>query len=254
MKRMSRAAGGPRATGRLVTCGAARALLGLIVAAAASLAIVGDASAAEGGALTFTPSGGRDDTPMYVVTSAPCPEPASNVVAVATGAGFPAAGQVVISNSTSGVSHRAPLVLPLQDTLHGFAAVNRTQLSGRYLVTLTCQNRLQTTAFATFTGAITFSSPQRFTAPGPSAAVRKAIAAASQPSSGSSPSDPAPSVPRPSPVSAAVSAPSTGSGGRIALTGVGAAVAAFGGLQIVRDRRRRPVPVSDKAPHQEEAQ
>ncbi len=237
MIRTSRAAGGPRATGLLVARGATRLACGLALGLTAVVALVGPAVADDAG-LSFAPGAGQDVTPMYVVTSGPCPEPATNVIATATGRGFGPQGQVVISNSTSGVSHTTAFVLPLQDTMHGFAALNRTTLSGPYVVTLRCVNRLQTQELARFSGTITFSSPTRFTAPEPSAAVQRSIegAAAARPAASSAATPSAAPIPTPSPRAVAPSdGPVTGS--RIVVVGGGIALVLLGALTILRDRR-----------------
>jgi hypothetical protein len=118
---------------------------------------------------------------MDLVVPQPCPSPATNVLAEAFGHGFPASGQPVINNSTSGVSHTAPFVLPLQDTFTGFAADNATSLSGPYRITLRCISRLRTKTFASFSATVTFSDPKHYTAPAPPASVIQAINASQNP-------------------------------------------------------------------------
>jgi hypothetical protein len=148
------------------------------VAAAVGLPFAAVPSAAAAEQVTFLPGTGLDVTPTYLVTPAPCPAAATNVVAVATGHGFPANGQVVVTNSMSPVSHDAPMVVHLQDTFNGFAAVNSTKLSGDYRVTVRCIDHLQQHTYATWSGTITFQDGRHFTAAEPTQATRDAVIAA----------------------------------------------------------------------------
>lgn len=152
------------------------AVAALAVCAALVVVTGGPALADSSGSLTFAPAKGFDSTPMYVLTSGPCDgAAATNVVAVARGKGFPAEGQVVVANSSAGVSHTGPFVLPLQDTMAAYAHQRNIVLSGPYAVTLTCENRLATQKFTTFSGTITFRTPTTYTAPAPSAQLVQAV-------------------------------------------------------------------------------
>ena len=134
-------------------------------------------------ALSFTPAMGQDTTPMYVIVPKPCPTQATNVLAKAVGHGFPDGGQTVISNSTSGISHTGPFILPLQDSFTGFAADNGASLLGAYVVTVRCINRLGSATYASFTATITFSDAHHFTAPAPAKSLVAALVAAENPAS-----------------------------------------------------------------------
>jgi hypothetical protein len=134
-------------------------------------------------ALSFTPAMGQDTTPMYVTVPKPCPTQATNVLAKAVGHGFPDGGQTVISNSTSGISHTGPFILPLQDSFTGFAADNGASLLGAYVVTVRCINRLGSATYASFTATITFSDAHHFTAPAPAKSLVAALVAAQNPAS-----------------------------------------------------------------------
>jgi hypothetical protein len=140
-------------------------------------------SPASANALSFTPAMGQDTTPMYVIVPKPCPAQATNVLAKAVGRGFPDGGQTVISNSTSGISHTGPFILPLQDSFTGFAADNGSSLLGAYVVTVRCINRLGSATYASFTAAITFSDAHHFTAPAPAKSLVAALVAAQNPAS-----------------------------------------------------------------------
>jgi hypothetical protein len=159
--------------------------LGVSVSGAALLAPAASAapSPASANALSFTPAKGLDTTPLYVIVPKPCPAQATNVLAKAVGLGFPAGGQTVVSNSTSGISHTAPFILPLQDSFTGFAADNGASLRGAYVVTLRCINRLGTQTYASFTSTITFFDAKHYTAPAPTRSVIAAIAASQNPAS-----------------------------------------------------------------------
>jgi hypothetical protein len=162
-----------RATAALIAAG-------VTVSTAALLAEPAGA-AAPPAALSFLPAKGLASTPMYVVMPAPCPAGGTNVVAKAFGHGFPAAGQPVVTNSTAGVSHNAPFILPLQDSFVGFAADNGTTLSGPYRVTLRCINRLANKTYASYSATVSFSDTAHFTAPAPAPALIAAIQASEQP-------------------------------------------------------------------------
>ncbi len=133
-------------------------------------ALVLPASAAHAGAegtLTFIPGNGLSISPMYAVTSGPCPQEASNVVGVLTGKGFPPDGIAVVTNGSAPVSHTEAFGAPLQDTLAGFASGMGVTLQGPYVLDLRCINRLGTQVYAQFKGTITFKDATHFTAPKP---------------------------------------------------------------------------------------
>lgn len=148
--------------GAIARAGLALVAVGMLcVGGAATAQAVGSAD----GVLTFTPDKGKDTTPMYLVTSKPCPGQATNVLATAYGHGFTADGQIVVSNSTSGMSHATPFVLPLQDTMAAYAKRLNIALSGPYKIVLICKSRLGMTPFASMVGTITFHTPHDYSAP-----------------------------------------------------------------------------------------
>jgi hypothetical protein len=139
-----------------------------LAAAVGSLAL--PASAAHAGAegtLTFIPGNGLSISPMYAVTSGPCPQEASNVVGILTGKGFPPQGIAAVTNGKAPVSHTEAFGAPLQDTLAGFASSMGVTLSGPYVLELKCINPLGTQVYAQFKGTITFKDATHFTAPKP---------------------------------------------------------------------------------------
>jgi len=147
----------------------------LAVCTALGVITGGPALADPSGSLTFAPAKGFDETPMYVLTSGPCEAAATNVVAMARGKGFPAEGQVVVGNSSAGVSHTGPFVLPLQNTMAAYAHERNIVLSGPYAVSLICENRLGTHKYTTFSGTITFQTAKTYTAPSPSTQLIQAV-------------------------------------------------------------------------------
>ena len=109
---------------------------------------------------------------MSVITSGPCPEPAVHLVVRATGHGFPADGQVIVTNTSAGLSHRYAMSVPMTDTFNGFAASLGIKLAGPYLVTFSCIDKFGSKTYATYTGTITFRDPTHFTATAPPSGLR----------------------------------------------------------------------------------
>jgi hypothetical protein len=141
---------------------------GLVTTATAGLMLLGGGTAqAAGGGLTFIPGKGMDISPMYTVTSAPCPKTATNVVGRIFGKGFDSKGLVVIQNSDAAIRHDVAFGVPLQDTIAGFAQTAGVKLKGKYKIEVQCVNELATKVFATFTGTINFSDATHFTGPTP---------------------------------------------------------------------------------------
>jgi len=139
------------------------------VVAAGMLILIGSPAQAAGGSggLTFIPAKGMDISPLYVVTSGPCPAAATNLIGRLYGKGFPADGTVVIPNTASAVEHDAAFGVPLQDTLEAYASEAGVTLRGKYRITVQCVNELATKVFAEFSGYASFATPTHFTAPAP---------------------------------------------------------------------------------------
>lgn len=133
------------------------------------------ALAADSGDLTFMPGKGMDVSPLYTVTSAPCPDQATNVIGRMYGKGFPKEGIVVIPNSDAPVSTEVAFGVPLQDTVAGFASEAGVKLSGKYRVTVQCVNELGTKVFSEFTGIMNFGDATHFTAPVPKTAPAEGV-------------------------------------------------------------------------------
>jgi hypothetical protein len=158
----------------------------LAIAAPLGLGALGAAPAsAAAHALYFAPGVGTSVTPAYVVTDSGCPTGSSNIVGRAYGHGFPSSGQPVVNNSTSGVSHSTPFVIPLQDTMSSFAKMNHTTLRGTYRITLTCTDRLQLHPSIVFAGAMRFDTRLHFTAEFPPPGIVRAVQAGESAPAGS---------------------------------------------------------------------
>lgn len=143
------------------------AALALAVALLAWPAGAPRASAA-GDELTFLPAKGLDVDPMYAVTSGPCPQSSTGVLARMYGAGLPADGAIVVANTQAGVRTDTAFGVPLQDSLYGLAQTLNVTFKGRYQVVLSCIDELGVRTFATFKGTLTFPKPHRFVGKAPS--------------------------------------------------------------------------------------
>lgn len=143
---------------------------GLVVAGlvlAAVLAPAGAARAADG-TLTFVPGRATVGTPIYAVTSAGCPQRATNVLGRVFGKGMPADGRVVVPNQDAPVRSDGPFGVALQDNMRNVAREEGIErLEGPYRVELQCIDQFGTQVHATFTGTLTFDVPTEFTAPVP---------------------------------------------------------------------------------------
>lgn len=157
-----RTASAPRAL-RIVSA----ALIAVAASAAVLLTGAPAQAASDPAGLTFIPAKGQDISPLYAVTSAPCPAESTNLLGRMYGNGFPADGTIVIPNSDAALKHDIAFGVPLQDTLSSFAAEAGVKLKGKYKITLQCVNELATQVFKEFSGTLTFADPAHFTAPAP---------------------------------------------------------------------------------------
>jgi hypothetical protein len=221
----------------LVVSGLATALIG------AGWAAQAEPASAAAHALYFAPSAGTGMTPAYVVTDSACPASSSNIVGRAYGHGFPASGQAVVNNSTAGVSHASPFVIPLEDTMNSFAQLNRTHLQGTYRITLTCTDRLQLHPSVVFAGTMTFNSRLHYTAAAPPASVVSAVQGAQSAANGSA--GPATIAPATPPTAGAGSAGASGSNG--SKTAPGETPTATGGARTDAGGAPAAVPLADSS-------
>lgn len=214
--------------------------------------------------LWVTPTSGTDTTAVTVVTSGSCTQ-GTNLIGRIFGPGFPAAGQIAVSNSptsaydrTQGGGYVVPLTMTVRDLLsmQPRAAVAR----GEYRVVVACRDAVRAREYATFTGALHFDASSRFAAPAPpKAATELAPADPSGGSEGSStdaqqPTDSAPALATAEPATprqegtdpeldaaSRVAAPHRGSSQRLPMVAVVmGGVAVLLGVGLVLARRRKP--------------
>jgi hypothetical protein len=137
------------------------AVAALLAAGTLTLA-TGSARADAPGTMEVTPATGSDTSGITLTTTGTCPDPATNLIVSVKGAGFPADGQNVVSNSpisTYAVSPEGGIVVPLTSTMRDYASTaGFTELHGRYDFTLTCRAAFGSTTFGDFTAPIWFTS------------------------------------------------------------------------------------------------
>jgi hypothetical protein len=258
--------------------GLARRVGGLAVALlAAALAVVPTASPAhaDGGALTFIPGDGTAGTPIYTVTSGPCPKTATYMVGYVYGKGLPATGAVALSKQSSVINYDGSFGIELRDNMLNIAQEFGATLQGPYKIAMQCTDPLGTKLFAEFTGTITFDTPSHFTGKVPTKApvagvplgylavvfpeAKKQLAAQVQSESGSAPSASAksgssasPSTGVPPSAAAASSQAATRSNatsnlGWYVVGGIVAVVVALAGAGLTSQRRSAPAAVTQKS-------
>src|SRR6478735_11467921 len=112
------------------------------------------------GYATFNPQNGNIDTIMSINSSGACVAPATKVRAIATGFGFPAAGQIIYSPQVNGFSTTGPMSLPVSNTFRIYAQNNAsTPLVGAYDVRVQCVNNLGTTIYDEFQTTMNWTTP-----------------------------------------------------------------------------------------------
>lgn len=204
------------------------------------------------GSVTVQPATGTDLTSISLVTSGPCVS-GTNVIARVFGKGFPAEGQVVVSNSplsayqqTRGKGRVLVMSLTMRDFMQ--QQTDPVALHGTYRIVVTCREAAKLGDLGDFTGSLVFSSPRNYVAHEPqvpaaslvpvpqdqSAQLPVPTASGTRPSS--SPSGPTTSA---SPVAAMRRASSGGGlhGLAAPLLGVGALVVLWGVATLARQRR-----------------
>ncbi|MFJ7073076.1 Ig-like domain-containing protein [Streptomyces sp. NPDC098781] len=161
-----------------------RPLAATLVTALAAGALVlgtGGAEADVLGAMEVTPATGTDTSGISLTTSAPCPDPATNLIVEVRGSGFPADGQMVVGNAPISTYATAPnggIVVPLSDTMRNYAGVaGFTTLQGRYDFTLTCRLAFGPANYGQFTAPIWFTSDTTYQNTAPITATTTKIAA-----------------------------------------------------------------------------
>ena len=131
----------------------------------------GYAAAPVVGTLTVQPAIGNDLTSINIVTSGPCPA-GTNVIGRVFGAGFPAEGQIVVSNSpfTTYVSTQGHgLVLALGLTLRDFVNLQAdpVPLHGKYRLVVSCRMNSKLGDLGDFVGSVAFTTSRSYVAAEP---------------------------------------------------------------------------------------
>ncbi|MFJ4845268.1 MULTISPECIES: Ig-like domain-containing protein [unclassified Streptomyces] len=133
------------------------------------------------GTMKVTPSTGSDTQGISLSTSAPCPEPATNLIVSVKGAGFPAEGQYVVGNSEIAIYNPTPdggFEVPLTETMRDYASeAGFSTLQGRYDFTLTCRKAFGDATFGDFTTSIWFTSNTHYQDTLPQVATTTTLAA-----------------------------------------------------------------------------
>ncbi|MET7713140.1 Ig-like domain-containing protein [Streptomyces sp. NPDC005407] len=157
------------------------ALASLLAAGALALGTTG-ARADVLGSMEVTPATGTDTSGVTLTTAGPCPAEATNLIVSVAGSGFPAEGQIVVSNSpieTYGSTGNGGVVVPLTQTMRDYASTaGFTTLQGRYDFTLTCRAAFGSTTYGDFTAPIWFTSNTAYQSTAPAAATTTTLAAA----------------------------------------------------------------------------
>jgi hypothetical protein len=109
------------------------------------------------GTLTFLPAKGAATTPMYVVTSAPCPLQATAYLGYIAGGNFPKDTFAIgIDVSGTVIRHDAPFGTPVSNLLPLLAAQRGVQLvPGEYMISLICTDTDGVANYRSFNGKIT---------------------------------------------------------------------------------------------------
>ncbi|MGW2559867.1 Ig-like domain repeat protein [Streptomyces sp. NPDC001514] len=142
----------------------------------------GGAQADVPGAMEVTPAAGTDTSGVALTTAGPCPAEATNLIVSVKGSGFPAEGQIVVSNSpieTYSFSPGGGIVVPLTQTMRDYASTaGFTTLQGRYDFTLTCRAAFGPATYGDFTAPVWFTSDTTYQSTAPAAATATTLVAA----------------------------------------------------------------------------
>jgi len=118
------------------------------------------------GELTFNPGNGLDSSPIWAVTSRPCPADAAYLAVYMFGSGLPPEGMMVTGSTKAGMSHTERILSPFQDNLLGLASQYGVVLTGPYRVELRCQDAFGLKVAGTYEGTINFTSPHHYESKG----------------------------------------------------------------------------------------
>ena len=128
---------------------------------------------------TVDPATGDDESYFKIVTSGGCPAPATNVLGKVYGFGLPASGEVVVGNTSAGVSPYQPIVAPLGVTMREvvFEQKDLFRLAGSYRLVLSCRTASDVRSYGDYVAAITFSTPTQWRVDPPQSSVKGPVVA-----------------------------------------------------------------------------
>ncbi|SDI44985.1 hypothetical protein SAMN05192558_104415 [Actinokineospora alba] len=139
-------------------------LMVMLFVLTAVITVPATAAAQPLGGLVITPGESVDAVPVRLRTDAGCPVAATGYLATMRGHGL--ADAVVVSTSDVGMSHTEGFEVHLAYTFKDFAADNKTELRGRYDITLRCVDMFTQQSFGEFGGSLDFAEPGRYAAIG----------------------------------------------------------------------------------------
>lgn len=128
--------------------------------------IAAPAQADPSGGVIVIPGSGTDLDPIRLRTSTGCPPQADGYYARMHGHGFLPGGQVITANTRAGLSQSVGFDVYVALVMADYAKENRTTLTGRYDITVSCINRLTLESYLEFTGSLEFTSPTTYQAIG----------------------------------------------------------------------------------------
>lgn len=91
------------------------------------------------------------------------------IIAKIYGTGFPASGQIVVSNSPITAYPKTTaggMIIPLAETIRDFEDLqdNPVALGGEYRIVVTCRDKIKPTSLGDFVTTLTFTTPRLYTA------------------------------------------------------------------------------------------
>jgi len=156
------------------------AVLGAMLAAVtvlcgAGLFTAAQALADETGTLTFIPATGEDVTPMWMVTSAPCPSDTKIMMGWLNGGSFPQ-DTIALGATTAGIRTDVLFGTALSDTFFSLAAQNNIKITaGDYRLSLLCLDYDQSKILRRFDGSVKFTDATHYTATAPAQPPAKGV-------------------------------------------------------------------------------
>lgn len=155
------------------------AVVAAVVSLLAALGAVALGAPARGadtvlGGLRLTPASGTSIDPVRLTTTSSsghgCPDGTVSVLGRMTGPGGWAGGVIIVSNTTAGVSTTADFAADVLDTFDGIARSEGIAIeTGRYELSLTCQDELGMVTYGRFTATLWFTSTTSWQSTDPAA-------------------------------------------------------------------------------------